>query len=118
GSSVNANPTVTTTYTVTGTSAAGCKDSTSVTITVNANPVISVIPLTPAICPGSSVGLTASGATTYVWTPAGGLTNTTFDTTTASPLTTTTYTVTGTDVNGCVSSQSVTVTINPNPIIT
>ena len=35
----------------------------------------------------------------------------------ATPTTTTTYTVTGTDTNGCVNTDDVTVIVNPLPIV-
>ena len=55
--------------------------------------------------------LTASGATSYTWSPANGLSSTTGATVTANPVGTTTYTVTGTS-NGCVGTASITLT-NP-----
>ena len=68
------------------------------TVTVNPLPTVGVSPSTPtAICTGNSTTLTASGASTYSWSPATGLSATTGATVTASPTTTTTYTVTGTD---------------------
>lgn len=67
------------------------------------------------ICKGGSVRLTASGAKTYVWSPATGLSNTTSATPTASPLTTTQYRVIGTSAEGCADTASVVVTVtNPS----
>lgn len=68
-----------------------------------------------AICTGDSVGLelTASGAATYTWSPATGLSSTTGDTVMALPNTTTTYTVTGTNAFGnCTDVSTITVTVN------
>ncbi|MEO5967044.1 MAG: choice-of-anchor J domain-containing protein, partial [Ferruginibacter sp.] len=59
----------------------------------------------------SPATLTASGASTYTWSPAAGLNTTTGATVTATPVGTTTYTVTGTAA-GCVGTASVTIT-NP-----
>jgi hypothetical protein len=70
------------------------------------------------ICAGESVVLTASGADTYVWSPATGLSSTTGNVVTASPLSSTTYTVTGTAANGCSGTDDVTVVVNPTPITT
>ena len=67
------------------------------------------------ICENSSVTLTASGAATYVWTPAGSLSSGTGASVSASPKTTTTYTVTGTATNGCTNTATKTVTVNPKP---
>jgi gliding motility-associated-like protein len=82
-----------------------------VTITVNPLPVITVAPSAPSIFPLGSVSLTASGANTYSWSPATGLSATTGASVTASPAATTTYKVIGTSAAGCVDSVSVTVTV-------
>ncbi len=81
-------------------------------------PVISVSPLSPKVCGGKSVLLTASGGKTYSWSPSNGLSATTGTNVSANPGSTTTYTVTGTDVNGCTGSTTVTVTIGTAPTIT
>ncbi|RYZ45157.1 MAG: hypothetical protein EOP49_25705, partial [Sphingobacteriales bacterium] len=117
GATVTASPIITTIYSVTGTDGNGCVNTKAVTVTVNALPTISVTPSSPAICIGLSTSLTASGASTYVWSPATGLSATTGTTVTASPTGTTTYTVTGTDANGCINTRTVTVTVNPLPTI-
>ncbi len=84
-------------------------------VTVNADPTITVSPAAPSYCPGGSVSLTASGATSYTWSPAGGLSATTGATVTANPAATSTYTITGTDpLPGCSGTANVTVTVNPN----
>ena len=62
------------------------------------------------ICAGETVSLSGSGATSYVWD------NGVIDGASFSPsLGTTIYTLTGTDVNGCISSDQVDVTMNSNP---
>jgi len=71
-----------------------------------------------AICPGSSIQLTTTGALNYQWTPAGGLSNTSVSNPVASPSATTRYIVTGTNSFGCTAKDSVTVTVNPKPTIT
>lgn len=65
------------------------------------------------ICSGASTPITATGASTYVW--SSGQTGASF---TVSPTTTTTYTVTGTSVRGCVDTASITVSIHNNPTLT
>ncbi len=114
GSSVTASPTITTTYTVVGTSGT-CSGSTTSTVTVNPNPVISVN--SPTICGGQTATLTATGATTYIWSPATNLSATSGAVVNANPSTTTNYLVTGT-TNGCSSTATSIVTVNPLPVIT
>ncbi|MBI2281023.1 MAG: PKD domain-containing protein [Bacteroidetes bacterium] len=115
-SNPSASPTSTTTYTVTGTDANGCTANDMVTITVFPLPSVNA-GVDQTICLGTPVGLSASGAVTYIWSPATTLSSNTVANPTASPTTTTTYTVTGTDANGCTANAMVTVTVNPLPII-
>jgi gliding motility-associated-like protein len=79
--------------------------------TVNPLPSITVNPSSPTIFPGGNVSLTASGASTYAWSPSTGLSATTGATVTASPSSAASYTVTGTDANGCIASANVTVSV-------
>lgn len=89
----------------------------SATVSVNPLPVISVSPPTPSSCIGSSTVLTASGADTYVWSPAAGLNTTTGASVSASPSLPSTYTVTGTDILGCVNTVTVSLAVNPKPMV-
>jgi len=77
-------------------------------ILVHALPTVTANALTNPICYGLSATLAGGGATTYTW-------NTTATTSTISvaPLSTTIYTVTGTDIYGCINSGQITVTVNP-----
>ncbi len=109
-----ATPTATTTYTVTGTDANGCIDTGVVSITLNTLPLVSA-GANQTICNGSTAILNATGATSYVWTPATTLSCATCASPVATPTGTTTYTVTGTDLNGCSKTSTVTVTVNPLP---
>ncbi len=118
GASVLANPTINTTYTITGTDANGCTGTTNVTVTVNPLPTISVSPASATICNGASTSLTASGGSTYVWTPTTGLSSSTSANVNANPTTNTTYTVSGTDANGCSNTTTVTVNVNALPTVT
>jgi gliding motility-associated-like protein len=116
GQSVVANPLATTTYTVTGSDQFTCTGSTQVTINVNPNPVLTISPPAPAICYGGNVTLTADGASSYSWNPSIGLSQATGPVVSAFPNSTITYTLTGTTL-GCTSTASVTVTVNPLPIV-
>ncbi len=118
GATVTANPTTTTTYTVTGVDGDNCSQSKTITVTVNALPVIITNPVSPSYCTGGNISITASGASTYSWSPSSGLSATTGATVTADPSSTSTYTITGTDANGCVNTKNVTVTVNSFPTIT
>lgn len=118
GATVVATPTTTTTYTVTGDDGSGCTANATKTITINPLPNVSISPTTTTtICEGSSVSLTASGANTYSWSPATGLSATTGANVVASPITTTTYIVTGTGANGCTNTATKTVNVNAAPVI-
>lgn len=111
-----ATPTATTTYIVTGTNASGCDDTAAVTITVNPRPVVGA-GSNVTICSGESTPLNATGAASYTWSPASGLSCTACANPTATPVTTTTYTVTGTGANGCTNTSTVTVTVNARPSV-
>jgi len=118
GTSVFASPLITSTYTVTGTDALGCTGTANKLITVNTTPTVAITPAgSTAICAGSSVSLTASGATTYSWSPVTGLSSGTSATVTAAPATSTTYTVTGTAANGCTASATQAITVNALPTL-
>jgi hypothetical protein len=119
GTTVIASPASTTTYTITGTNTTtGCSNTQTITVTVNPLPTVTVAPANSTICAGQQVTLTASGADTYLWSPATGLSATTGTTVIASPVSTTTYTITGTNTTtGCSNTQTITVTVNPLPVI-
>jgi hypothetical protein len=96
----------------------GCTNTQNVTVSVSGFPTITVTPATPSICIGSGTTLTASGANTYAWSPAAGLSSTTGATVTANPVVTTTYTVTGTNSAGCSNTTTVEVIVHPKPTVT
>ena len=103
---VAVSPTSTTVYSVSG-FFGGCTSTASVNITVHQLPIIAAQSKT--ICAGQTASLLATGALNYNWN-TGSLTNTT----SVVPSVTTIYTVTGTS-NGCSSSQTVSVVVNPVP---
>jgi gliding motility-associated-like protein len=98
------------TYTVTATSAAGCFSSASVNISVY--PAFTVkAGKDTTICKGQTVALNASGAVKYSWSPTAGLSDPAIANPIASPTDITTYTVTGTSVNGCTNTATVTINV-------
>lgn len=101
------------TYSVSVTISGCTVTSNTITVTVNPTPTISVN--SGNICQGSSTSLTASGASTYTWSPATGLSSANGSPVTANPASTTVYTVDATDANGCITSSTTTVTVNPTP---
>jgi gliding motility-associated-like protein len=70
-----------------------------------------------AICVGSPMQISTSGASTYVWSPASGLSNYQIANPIANPASTTKYIVTGINSFGCTAKDSVTITVKPNPTI-
>ena len=118
GGIVTATPTGNhTTYTVSG-SIGNCSATPGIiTLTVNPMPVINIIAFPASICSGSSSTLTASGATSYSWTPSTSLTVSSNGNAIVNPTGTETYNVTGTQ-NGCSATAIATVTVNPTPTIT
>jgi hypothetical protein len=107
------NPTTTKTYILTGTGANGCSTTLNKTIVVNSLPIITINsnPTNTAVCSGASVTLSAFGANTYTW--SGGITNNVA----FNAINTINYSVIGTDLNGCSSTASQTITVNPAPLI-
>lgn len=87
----------------------GSLNSNEVTLAVNSLPAISVV--SSAQC--SPTTLTASGAATYSWSPAAGLSATTGASVTANPNVNTIYTVTGTNAAGCTNTTRVDVKFTP-----
>ena len=100
-----------TTYTVTGTDINGCSSTASVDVNVNTLPTVVANTSSTAICLGQNVTLTGSGATNYTWN------NNVINNVAFAPSTLTTYTVTGTDINGCSSIATVSVSVNALPTV-
>jgi gliding motility-associated-like protein len=111
-----ASPAITTKYYVTGTGANGCTNIDSVTVTIKQLPVIDTSP-DSAVCKNEGYQLNTSGATSYSWSPTGGLSNPSIANPLATPTITTKYYVTGTAANGCTNVDSLTIVVNPNPVL-
>jgi gliding motility-associated-like protein len=111
-----ATPAVTTQYNVLVTDSFTCQNTASTTITVNPIPV-GITTNDTTFCEGQSVQLLAAGGTIYNWSPAAGLSCTTCADPLASPVTTTQYFVTITNQFACTITDSITITIEPLPVI-
>ena len=102
-------PATSATYTVTAVGANNCTNSDQMVLTLLALPDVNA-GANQTVCSGSSVTLNAAGANNYVWNN-GVVNNVSF-----APTSTQTYTVTGTGLNGCQSSDQVSVTVNATPV--
>ncbi|MGI4874275.1 MAG: hypothetical protein ACRYFX_24210, partial [Janthinobacterium lividum] len=118
------SPTQTTVYSISGTpTGVGCVPTTQVTITVNPVPAAATGPAV-STCSGVpvTIGAAAVAGNTYSWTPTTGLSSSTvanptvtLTNTTGAPVTQI-YTLTETNSSNCTTTNSVVVTVNPNPI--
>jgi hypothetical protein len=119
-SSFQDNPVATTTYFLRASDAQNCLFGyDTITVTVNPSPQIT-LPQSVETCLGSPVqiGNSATGGTppyNYSWTPSTGLSGTNTAQVTANPIQTTNYTVRVTDGNGCQTTATIRVIINPLP---
>jgi gliding motility-associated-like protein len=114
GSVVAVSPSVTTTYTLTGNNGLGCIDNSTISINVNALPSLSITTSSTTVCSASSVTLTATGGTTYTWSPIVSNTASVID----NPTVTTTYTVSSDNSMGCVGTQTATINVVTYPTLT
>jgi hypothetical protein len=111
-------PASTSSYVVAGTGTNGCVSPTtnvaSINVSVVANPVVTAVAASTAICIGQATTvLTGGGANTYTWSN-----NSVASTSIAvSPTSTTVYTVTGTNTLSCSSTNTVSLLVNPLPVL-
>jgi gliding motility-associated-like protein len=107
-------PTQSGNYVVTGTDANGCVGTAVRPVIVNQLPniVVNSTPASATVCAGTSITLSATGASSYSW--SGNISNGVAFTPTQSG----SYTVTGTDINGCVSTAVRSIVVNPLPSLT
>ncbi|NQZ37966.1 MAG: PKD domain-containing protein, partial [Crocinitomicaceae bacterium] len=94
-----------TTYTVEYTTNGACPQLSTQTVTVNALPIVDAQDV--SICIGGTATITATGAVTYSWNNGLGA----GQTQNVTPAVNTIYTVTGTDANGCVNTDIMTVSV-------
>lgn len=112
--SITISPSSTITYTCIASGVCGTKQTLTKTIVVNPRPTVAINSGNiVSVCNGSSVNLTATGASTYSWNI-----NSSAATVSVSPTTPTTYTVIGTNGSGCKDTATTSVSINPVPTVT
>jgi len=114
GAQITVTPTATTDYIASVTSACG-NVTYSDTATVTLGGILGNISITPSsasVCAGGSVQLTATGGSTYMWSPGGSLDDSTIANPTATPSATTTYTVVVGNGSGCTGTATATVSVN------
>lgn len=112
-----ASPTSTTTYFLTTFDEYGCPAYDTMKLTVNPLPDVDAGD-DGRFCVDGEYQLLATGAETYVWSPATGLNDPNVANPESTVDNTTTYTVTGTDENGCINTDDVTLTVDLLPVIT
>jgi N-acetylneuraminic acid mutarotase len=101
-----------TVYTLVGKDGLGCAMSQTFAITTLVKPTVSIV-LPPQGCPGQTVIMTGSGASTYTWMPGNIIGNTAA----VSPSINTTYTLYGTSANTCTNSAMSILTVKTPPSI-
>jgi len=88
-----------------------CSSTGSLLVTVYPNPTVNVVSSRTLICKGEKAILTASGGTAFVWTDLAP-TTASVEVGPLNLITTAFYTVTGTDVNGCKGTGTISIKVN------
>ncbi len=94
----------------------GCSDSSEVIIESFALPIITTMNDT-LICVGDEIQLNAYGAENYDWFPKLFLDDDYTNQPFSEPDSTITYSVTGTDINGCINNSNVTIAVQQIPTV-
>ena len=92
------SPAATTSYSVSGSSSAGCPSSNTAvaTVIVRPLPTLTITSSNPILCVGESATITATGASSYTFSPGGAVTSTV-----VTPLTNVVYNVMASSAEGC-----------------
>ena len=106
-------PTSSTVYTLSGTGANNCVGNATINISTNPLPILVITPPSASICLGSSSSFSVNGAISYTW--SNGSTNNTQN---LSPSSSTVYSVSAEDSFGCIGNKTLSITVNPLPVIT
>ena len=109
--SITVSPSLSTIYNVVGTDSLGCTGYAEVGITVKPKPVVAILG-DQDVCEGKNITVTATGASTYEWSngnPGQSIT--------LSPNDSSIYYVTGTNIEGCSTIDSIQFFVHPNPSV-
>jgi gliding motility-associated-like protein len=106
------SPLVSTSYTVVGTTL-GCSQLAISTVVVNPLPILSAN--SASVCSGQSSILSVNGANTYTWSPGSNLNTTSGAFVSASPSMSTIYNISGTSINGCINTTTVSLFVLATP---
>lgn len=107
------SPLANTIYTVAA-SDGTCFGTATVAVNTNPNPTITIAASSSVVCEGAMVTMTASGGSTYTWSPVNSNNASISD----NPVAPTLYQVIGTGSNGCSSQAGQIVLTNTAPIVT
>ena len=86
-------------------------------LNVNNLPNIVASSLNPEICIGDNTLLSAAGGIQYSWFPNSTLSSSNGNTVLANPSVNTTYMLLGTDINLCSSWDTISIQVNPLPVL-
>jgi hypothetical protein len=107
-------PLASTVYTATASNGPGCTATATAAVQVVTSPTLSVGPSFPAVCPGNTISLLASGAGSYSWSTGG-----TSPSIIVSPAVTTIYHVSASSSStNCPAAGTIQVVVYPVPILT
>jgi len=97
---------------------AQCSLTDNMVLTVNALPTVSIAADDATICFNGTSELTASGAQTYDWTATPSLVDpSNSNPMNVSPAVTEIFTVTGTDTNGCIDTETISITVGTELLV-
>ena len=111
------DPIITSTYVVQGTNLEGCFALDTVNVIVNPIPLTQLVADDNSICPNTVVQFNASGASIYQWSGID-LTGFTGASQSITAMSSGMYSITGSSAFGCVSSDSLFVTVYQEPTLT
>ena len=112
---VSATVNAQTTFTVVATNATGCTAAASKVINIYPTPILNTVVNPTAICVGDTAVITVTGATNCTWTGTYLYANAANDSIWVAPTATDIFTVSATASNGCVGTQTATITVNQLP---